>query len=423
MPKPLTVKGVEAATPLANRTEVPDGALPGLYLVVQPSGAKSWAVRYRHADRPRKMTLGPYPALGLKDAREAARSAIRIVSDGRDPATERAEREAARPAHLDLVSSVLDIFVARHVKVKNRVTTQKNTIAFIDKEIRPRWKHRDIASITKRDVVELLDEIADRGAPESASRVRAILSKLFSWAIDRDIVPSSPVPKGDAKQGKSRERVLADDELVLVWRASREVGYPFGPMVRLLILTAQRRNEVAAAKRSEFVLTGNDQMWTIPPERSKNAKEHFVPLSAACLAEFEHLPKTSDYLFTTTGKTAVSGFSRAKAILNAKMLEIARKDAIAAGADGETVTVKAWTFHDLRRTAASGMAKLGFPVHVVEAVLNHRSGSIKGVAAIYNRYDYATEKRQALSSWSALLSEIASPMISDQNDVNQGGRG
>lgn len=414
MSKPLTVKGVDALKPQASRVEVPDGALPGLYLVVQPTGAKSWAVRYRFAHRPRKMTLGPYPALGLNDAREAARAAIRVVSDGRDPAVERAQREAARPAHLDLMSSVLDSFVDRHVKKRNRESTQRNTIAYIENEIRPRWKDRDVKSITRRDVVELLDAISDRGAPESASRVRAILSKLFAWAMDRDIVASSPVPKGEAKQGKSRERILADDELVMIWKASHAVGYPFGPLVRLLMLSAQRRNEVAGAKRSEFETKGNNQCWTIPKERTKNGKEHFLPLSPEMIALLDALPPPgsedrpvdSDFLFTTTGETAVSGFSRAKAILDAKMLEVMRADAIAAGEGADDVSVKPWTFHDLRRTAASGMARLGYPVHVVEAVLNHRSGTIKGVAAIYNRYDYAEEKGAALSAWASFVQEI-----------------
>nr|WP_037460720.1 site-specific integrase [Sinorhizobium fredii] len=395
------------------RTEIADAGLPGLYLVVQPSGSMSWAVRYRHAGRPRKMTIGPF-VLGedatfpLSVAREKAREALRIVADGRDPAVERAEREAQRPAEMDLVPAVLDDFVKRHVKKKNRESTQKNTIAFIDKEIRPVWKSRDIKTITKRDVVDLLDKIADRGAPESAARVRAILSKFFNWCVDRDIVGASPVPKGStARQGASRERVLTDEEIRQLWLACEKVGWPFGPLVKLLILTAQRRNEVAHAERKEFVLAGNDQQWTIPEERTKNGKEHVVPLSALVLQIIQALPKVGkQFLLSTTGETPVSGFSRAKKIVDAEMLALVKNEAAERGLDPDKVMLEPWTFHDLRRTAASGMARLGFPVHVVEAVINHKSGTIKGVAAIYNRYEYLEEKRQALTAWADLVEQI-----------------
>lgn len=399
----------------AVRTEIPDAGLPGLYLVVQPSGSMSWAVRYRHGGRPRKMTIGPFVLgedatfpLGL--AREAAREALRIVADGRDPAAERAEREARRPAEMDLVPAVLDDFIKRHVKRENRESTQRNVVAFIDNYIRPKWKTRDIKTITKRDVVDLLDDIADGGAPESAARVRAILSKLFNWCIDRDIVSASPVPRGStARQGASRERVLTEEEIRLLWLGCDKAGWPFGPLVKLLLLTAQRRNEVAHAEHREFTLTGNDQHWVIPAERSKNGQEHAVPLSALVLEIIEGLPKVGEkYLLSTTGETPVSGFSRAKKIIDAEMLALAKKEAVDRGEDPDEVKLAPWTLHDLRRTAASGMARLGFPVHVVEAVLNHKSGTIKGVAAVYNRYDYADEKRRALAAWASLIVSIVS---------------
>ncbi|RVO67055.1 tyrosine-type recombinase/integrase [Sinorhizobium meliloti] len=399
------------------RTEIPDAAQPGLYLVVQPSGSMSWAFRYRHAGRPRKMTIGPF-VLGedatftLAKAREAAQEASRIASDGRDPTEVREEEKAKEPApepvKVDLVGDVLDEFLKRHVKKKNRESTQKNTEAFIDKRIRPEWKDRDIRTISKRDVVKLLDDIGDGGAPETAVRVRAILSKFFNWAVDRDIVDASPVPKGStAKQGASRERVLTDEEVRLVWLACEKVGWPFGPLVKLLLLTAQRRNEVAHAARNEFDLGGNNQLWTIPPERSKNGKEHIVPLSPLSLELLSGIPKVGDvYLLSTTGDTPVSGFSKAKAAIDAEMLKIAKKEAVDKGLGLDAVKLGPWTLHDLRRTAASGMARLGVPVHVVEAVLNHQSGSIKGVAKIYNRYEYLDEKRHALTGWAACVSRI-----------------
>ncbi|TWA55640.1 site-specific recombinase XerD [Sinorhizobium medicae] len=419
----LTQKKLESISKAASaksysvRTEIPDAGQPGLYLVVQPSGSMSWAFRYRHAGRPRKMTIGPF-VLGedatftLAKARESAQEASRIVSDGRDPAEvreqEKAQTPEPEPVKVDLVEDVLDEFVKRHVKKKNRESTQKNTEAFIDKRIRPEWKDRDIRSITKRDVVKLLDDIADDGAPESAARVRAILSKFFNWAVDRDIVDASPVPKGStAKQGASRERVLTDEEVRLVWLACEKVGWPFGPFVKLLILTAQRRNEVAHAVRSEFQLVGNNQLWTIPPERSKNGREHLVPLNSVVLEVISGIAGVGEtYLLSTTGETPISGFSKAKRAIDAEMLALKQKHAVASGLKPNDVNLEGWTLHDLRRTAASGMARLGVPVHVIEAVLNHQSGTIKGVAKIYNRYEYLDEKRRALADWAEHVKRI-----------------
>lgn len=201
---------------------------------------------------------------------------------------------------------------------------------------------------------------------------------------------------------------MADDEVRLLWLACEKTGWPFGPLVKLLLLTAQRRNEVAHAELKEFALTGNDQQWVIPEERTKNGKEHVVPLSAVVLQIIDALPKVGKkFLLSTTGETPISGFSKAKKIIDAEMLALAKKEAAERGLDADAVKVEAWTFHDLRRTAASGMARLGFPVHVVEAVINHKSGAIQGVAKIYNRYDYLDEKRQALTAWADLVQQIA----------------
>jgi len=415
--KPLTVKSIEAIKASTSRKEIPDGALQGLYLVVQPSGVKSWAVRYRHAGKPRKMTLGGFPAISLSDAREEARKALRMVSEGRDPATEKAEQETKRPAHMDLMPALLDEFVTRHVTVKNRPSYVRESKRIIEKYLKPRWKQKLVKTVTKRDVIKLLDEIVDRGSPIMANRVRALLSKFFAWAMERDIVDASPVVSIKApSEEKTRDRVLADEEIRLLWLASEKLGYPFGPVVQLLLLTAQRRTEVSDALWDEMELEGNNQLWVISADRSKNRKEHFVPLTATTLEIIQALPKIKPaedekakpiYLFTTTGKTPVSGFSKAKIQLDAGILAIARKEAEERGEDPKDIYLEPWTYHDLRRTAASGMARLSVPVHIVEAVLNHRSGSIKGVAAVYNRYDYADEKRAALTAWANELIRIS----------------
>ena len=362
------------------------------------------------------MTIGGYPAIGLADARKEAQKALRMVTEGRDPATEKTEREKERPAHMDLMPAVLDEFVTRYVEVKNRQSYIDETKRIIEADLKPRWKQKLIKTVTKRDILNLLDEIVDRGAPTMANRVRALLSKFFAWAVERDIVAASPVVSIKApSEEKSRDRVLTDEEIRLIWLAAEKLGYPFGPMVKLLLLTGQRRSEVAGAQWVEMEIEGNDQLWVIPPERSKNRKEHFVPLASLALELVQALPRIKPsedekakpiYLFTTSGKTPVSGFSKAKTLLDSSVLEIARKEARERGEEPDDVTIEPWTFHDLRRTAASGMARLNVAVHVVEAVLNHRSGSIKGVAAVYNRYDYADEKRAALSEWAAHVESL-----------------
>jgi len=423
MAKVLTAKAVDAMKPIAIRQEIADGGLPGLYLIIQPKRERhgkelppvmSWAVRYRFDGKPKKHTIGSYPAYSLAQAREEAGKALRAVSEVRDPAVEKAARKARK---LDLVEDAIDEFIQRHVEKENRPNTIRERKRLFEKEVKPKWRGRNMRTITRLEIIQFIDKTADR-APVLANRLLALLRKFFAWAVERDILEVSPMNKKIRPPGQetTRDRILTDDEIRLLLLAADKQGYPFGPMVKMLLITGQRRSEVADAEWAEMEIGGNDQLWVIPPERSKNRKEHFVPLASLMLSIIEALPriKPSDddktkpvYLFTTSGTTPVSGFSKAKTLLDATILEIARKEATERGEDPKTVEIEPWTFHDLRRTAASGMARLSVPVHVVEAVLNHRSGSIKGVAAVYNRYDYAEEKRAALTAWADAVGKIA----------------
>jgi len=274
----------------------------------------------------------------------------------------------------------------------------------------PHWGKRHIQDIARRDVIELLDGIVDRGVGTTANRVLAAVRKLFNWAIERDVIAFNPCLGIKAPSPEtSRERVLSDEEIVWLWQALDQQSYPFGPLGKLLLLTGQRRDEVAGMTAGEINV--DEGVWTIPRARAKNDQEHHVPLSDAVLAVLAAAPRIAGeagYLFTTNGRTAVSGFSKAKASVDDKMLAAGRKAALDAGKDPDAITVPPWTWHDLRRTAASGMARLGQPVHVVEAVLNHRSGTIRGIAKVYNRYSHAEEKRRALESWGRYLGEALS---------------
>ena len=237
---------------------------------------------------------------------------------------------------------------------------------------------------------------------------------MCGWAVERGIIETSPCDKLKAPAPEQpRDRVLSNEELRVAWAAFKRTGWPFGPMAHLLVLTGARLREVAEAKWSEIDL--DKAIWTIPKERAKNGVAHEVPLSAMAIGILEGLPligsgkRAPGYIFTTTGNTPISGFSRAKDQFDAAILEALRQSAAERGEDVEEVKApERWTLHDLRRTAASGMAALGIAPHVVEAVLNHRSGVIKGVSAVYNKYSYGAEKKIALEAWGRCIEALTS---------------
>lgn len=405
MAKALTAQSVDKLKPDASRRlEVPDGLLPGLYLVIQPSGARSWAVRYRAGGRPRKFTLGPYPALGLGVARERARVVLQAVANGGDPAR---EKQIARhapeiiTADRDLVSGLIAVFLERYVQPRLKPRSAEEVERLFRLHVLPVWGTRRVQDITRRDVIELLDSIADRGTPIAANRTLAAVRKLFNWAVERSIFhgPSPCAGVGPPSVERSRDRVLSDEELQLVWLAAGRIGWPFGSLIQLLLLTGQRREEVAAMRWSELGEGG--RVWILPGTRTKNGQAHHIPLSHIAQDLLAAMPRlgTSDFVFTTTGTRPVSGHSNAKERLDRVIADLAQEQAQARDADA-AVVVHPWRLHDLRRTVASGMARAGVAPHVIEAVLNHRSGIVSGVAAIYNRHDYHNEKRDALEQWS-----------------------
>jgi integrase len=417
----LTAKSVGSAKPdPSRRIEKPDAALPGLYLVVQPSGARSWALRFRRDGRSAKLTIGPVldrreeatPAslpLGqphtLTEARTAARTALRVLAEGKDPAVARKATQAAASANpdRDLIRQLSATFVDRYCKPRNRSWAEVERQ--FKAEINPKWGARRVQDIKKRDVLDLLDGIVDRGSPVTANRVFATLRKFFNWLVERDVLESSPcagVKKPTAEH--SRDRILTDDEIKLFWKATAWFEYPFGPIWRLLLLTGQRREEVAGMTRKEIDLA--EKVWTIPSGRTKNGEAHSVPLSPAAVEIIEILPKVgkAGFLFTTTGETHVTGYSRSKGRLDSKMLEITRE------ADPEAVLTP-WTLHDLRRTMASGMARLNVNLPVIEKVLNHTSGSFAGIVGVYQRHEFAEEKRAALEAWASFVEGLVEPRL------------
>jgi len=383
----LTVRSVEALKPRPVRQEIPDSFLPGLYLIAQPSGAKGWAVRYRHNGATRKFTLGSYPAIDLKAARELGAKALRAVAEGRDPGRERLE---ARSARVDSVDSVVEEFLDRHVRRSNRVRTQEETERLFRLHVLPRWRGRMIRDISRRDVIEMVDRIVDGGSPVAANRALTVTKTFLNWCVARDILTASPAQGVKPPTAeKSRDRVLDDAELKCVWEAAGQVGYPFGTMTRLLIALGQRRDEVAKMRWEEVDF--GRRLWILPRERVKADRPHEVPLSTLALDILKAVPRLagSPYVLTTNGAAPSSGFKNKK-----------RLDGLL------PASMPHFTLHDLRRTTASGLARLGIPVHVTEAILNHRSGVISGVTAVYQRYDFASEKAAALQAWGDFLTAL-----------------
>ena len=265
MKRALTARKVETAAPHKTRREIPDAYLPGLYLIIQSGGAKSWAVRYRRQDeRTRKHTLGPYPRLSLKAARELGAEALRTVAEGRDPAQEKREARTAEPNDIE---SVLKDFLQKHTRKKNgdpvRETTRRERARLFGLKRDPngewiktgngvlkRWKGRAIDSITKNDVRDLISDVPGKVLP---NRTLDVLKTFFTWCVKQDRLSKSPCDKIEPPCPKtSGERVLSTDELRMVWRAAQTMGPPFGSLVQLLMLTGQRRNEVANMEWQEL---------------------------------------------------------------------------------------------------------------------------------------------------------------------------
>ncbi len=396
MAKALSSVAIAALKPEAARRELPDGKINGLYLIVQPSGAMSWAIRYRFAGRPRKFTLGPWPAVDLAGARGRALEALAQVAAGVDPSEQKmAARTAAKNkqrAELDDVERVVAEFIERYAKPKTR--DWRETARKLNKDVVPAWRGRRLSEITKADVHALLDQMVDRGAPVGANRTFAQIRKMCGWALQRGLIDRNPCDGlAPPSAEKARARVLTDGELAVVWQAAGRIGWPFGPIVRLLIMTGQRRDEVAGMRWEEIDRTR--LLWTLPAERSKNRREHSVPLSDSALGIIAALPRFESGFLFSAGKTAPSGFSKAK-----PRLDKAVADVLDGGA------LPHWVLHDIRRGVATGLGNLGVDLIVIERCLNHVSGSFGGIVGVYQKQKYESEMRAALDLWAQHVSSL-----------------
>jgi integrase len=391
MARILTTKFIENLKPGATRREIPDGEVRGLYLQVFPSGKRSWCFRYRFDGRTRKLTLGPSPEIGLRDARDLARKAHLAVAGGIDPAADkRAARATARTPDRDLVEIVAGQFLLRHVKGLSPVT-RREVARIMNGEIVPAWRGRRLSQISKGDIHTLLDGIIDRGAPVFANRVLTWLKGLCNWAIGRGILEASPCAGIRPPTAETpRDRVLADAEFASLWQATESLDPAYAAFVQLLVLTGQRRAEVARLPWREVDL--ESKIWTLPAERAKNKRPHEIPLSDLAVAILRGLPRIegSDFVLTVSGHRPITAFGLIKDTLDRFM----------------PPDTPPWVLHDIRRTVASGMARLGVNLPVIEKLLNHVSGSFAGIVGVYQKHSFADEKRSAMTAWANFVEQL-----------------
>lgn len=400
----ITIRAIDAVKPCPTGDVYTwDTNLRGFGLRVTPKGVKSYVLQYRVNGGPsRRKTIGIHGSpWTTQTARKEAERLLMIVRQGIDPVE--AQREAKRREKVLNVSAYCDFFVDLYLQ-PHWPDTWPEAMRTLENVVKPRWGKRSLLSLKRADMVKLMDEYSDR--PARKKYVHSLLRKLFNWAVDREDIEVSPLHGMKApKAVASRRRVLGQEELVCLWLACERAGWPWGPYVRLLILTMQRRQEVAEMDWSEIDLEA--ETWTLPAERAKNGEAHIVPLTSLAIDQLKALgPKAQGLVFTTTGRTAVSGFSKAKATLNDEMKLIMAERQQARGGEYAPIFVPEWRLHDIRRTGATNLQALRIPIEVTEAVLNHISGTRAGVAGIYNRYKYEPEKRSALNAWDQRLREL-----------------
>lgn len=359
-----------------------DDELPGLGLRILKSGTRSWVVRYRVARRQRVVTLGKIAMLSPGQARAKASEILAHAKLGKDF---QAEKQSLKSNGDRLTfGNLMGQFLSRYADIAQSQKTRSETRRLLAK-----WHHLDVVpveDVMRSTIAEGLGKVEQESGLVTRNRTRSALSRLFSWALEEGLAEHNPVVGTARRPEKPRERVLSDDELGAIWSATVNPG-DHNAIVRLLMLTGQRREEVAAARWTE--IDTKSALWRIPAERTKNKRAHEVPLSKHALAIFGSLARREarDLIFGEADGP-FSGWSKSKERLDRRS------------------GVLSWTLHDLRRTVVTGMAEIGVQPHIVEAVVNHVSGHKSGVAGIYNRATYAEEKRNALKKWAEHLAPI-----------------
>ena len=400
----MTEPGIEkmARAPKGKRIERFDSGADGLSLRITDRGTKTWNICYHFPDaqgrlKHHRYTIGPWPAIGLAQARDAARMVKSRAKAGINPKAERATAQAAAKAEEQAearktFTTIAENYIALECPDLRRGA---ETEAIIRRELLPPWGTRHTADIRRGDLTELTDCLRHAGSPMAARRVFETATRIFNWALDRGDIKASPYAAMKPPVKKVvRDRALKEHEIKALWATWEAQAYPFGPLQQLLLLLGQRRSEVAEMLWPE--IDPGKREWTIPAERSKSNREHIVPLPDAAVKILESLPHFTegDYVFTTTaGRRPVSGFSKAKVRTDQMLVD-------------QDAAIENWRVHDLRRTCRTGLASLGVPEIVSERVINHLP---QGLVGIYNKHEYLTEKAEALTRWAQKVTNIVEP--------------
>jgi integrase len=376
--------------PSSGKIDVWDQTLPAFGIQLRATGRRAWIIAVR---RPGKITtsrikIGDPATMPLAEARARAQELMRDPSSLEVPTEEPDEGALDSLTGSSPMAVVRAAFIQRDQKPKNRSWRAVDQIL---KHDLTEWDHRPLRTITKADVLQVLDQVIARGSPSVANLLLAHIKRMFNWTIERGLIEASPADRIKPPSPKvERERVLTDRELREVWYGCGRLDWPFGPLVQLMLLTGQREGEVAAMRWTDLDL--GTATWTLTSDRTKAKRTHLVPLSSTTVEIVRALPRLGEYVFPgrrTDGARPVCGFSKVKV----------RLDRICG--------VEGWVFHDLRRTAATVMAQLKVPPHVVEKIINHRGAETLGpVGKIYQRYNYLEERREALELWAQTLARI-----------------
>ena len=301
--------------------------------------------------------------------------------DGRDPAEEK--KQSRRRLVVDRIDDLVETFIRERV---SQIRTSNKISNLLRRDVLPHWTSKSIHEIKKRDVLDLISEVSHRGT-HAGHRLLKTLKTFFRWCVGRAVIDFSPAEGVPSNwRGTSRDRVLADPSWRSLLPAVRAMPAPFGGIVEFLALTGQRREEVAQLPWVE--LDEQSRTWHIPATRTKNGKAHIVHLSEQAWAVIDRHPRTSDLVFATSGASHFQAFGKLKRELD------------------ELSGVRDWWLHDLRRTIVSGMARMGVPPHVADKILNHQSGTISGVAAVYQRHEFLNERKNALDQWGAHVAKV-----------------
>ena len=378
----------------------------GFGVRVTAAGARAFVLNYRLRGREHRFTIGAWPDWSALKAVREARNLRQRVDRGENPIEDRAPSPATAT-----VASILDEFITRYARNQKQPLRERTAAEYesaFNRLVKPRIGKLGIYEVRRSHIIKMLDEIEEANGPVAADRTLAYVRKAFNWYATRDDQFNVPVVRGMARikpKERARTRVLSDDEIRILWPLLNEAG-TFGAFVKTLLLTAQRRDEVAQMSRKEI---GSDGIWTIPAERYKSKRPNFVPLSKAALAVIMAHPKRDDcdYVFASRAKTPYSGYSKSKAKLD-KAVFAAMKNQAKKGAKVEPIPN--WTLHDLRRTAKTLMARAGVRPDISERVLGH---VIAGIEGTYDRHSYVDEKRDALEKLAVMIERILDPLPSN----------